>query len=833
MGAPPSPLGPPTERASPLLLASVALISGSALGLEILWMRLLSIAWWHHFAYMVISLALLGYGASGTFLTLVRRALLSRFRGAYAASAALFGLGAPLSFALARRVPFNPLEVVWNPGELFGLAAVYLLLAVPFFCAGTAVGLALARHTEGAGRVYAADLLGAGVGAAAIVGVLFVLPPAEGLVAVGVAGFVSAALAVVPARGRSAGRARLVPGALLLLAGAALALFWPRSWAQPEVSQYKGLAGALRVPGVSVVAERSSPLGLLTVVESERVPLRHAPGLSLTSATPVPEQLGVFTDGDALSVIDRLAGEGLDAVAYRDAMTSALPYHVLERQRPGVLVLGAGGGGEVTSALWHGARRVDAVELNPQVVGLVADDFADFAGGLYGRPDVAVHRAEARGFAAGSEGSWDLIQVALVDSFTASAAGTHALSESHLYTVEAVGDFLDRLEPGGILAFTRSLQAPPRGGVKLLATAVAGLEARGVAEPGGRLLAIRGWDTVTLLVKAGADFTGPELAAARRFAEERWFDLAWAPGMRPEEANVYNVQEAPYLHDAARAILAGGATRSRFFDRYKFHVEPATDDRPYFFRFFKWRVLPELLALRGRGGTHLLEWSYPLLVATLAQAVLAGLVLILAPLALARSGLRGAQGGRREARGLGRVALFFLCLGLAFLAVEIAFIQRFTLFLSHPLYAVAVVLAGFLVFAGAGSAGSARLARRAPRSAIPLAVAAVVVLALAYTLLLPPLFARAAGLPQAAKVAVALALLAPLAFAMGMPFPLGLERTGRREPAWVPWAWAVNGCASVVSAVAATLAAVHFGFSAVVLAAAGLYALAAWAIRGL
>jgi hypothetical protein len=492
---------------------------------------------------------------------------------------------------------------------------------------------------------------------------------------------------------------------------------------------------------------------------------------------------------------------------------------------------------------------VDAVELDPGMIELVGERFAAFAGRLYQRPEVTVHRAEARGFAAASERRWDLVQVALLDSFTASAAGTHALSESHLYTVEALSAFLDRLEPGGLLALTRWLEVPPRGSLKLFATAVRALEERGVERPGERLLLLRSWKTATLLVKNGP-FTPEELAAVRAFAEERWFDLAWAPGMARDEANRFNVWEEPYLHDGARAVLAGGAERRRFFERYKFHVEPATDDRPYFFRFFKWGTLPELLALRGRGGTHLLEWGYPVLVATLAQALLAGLVLIVAPLAVLRRGRgRGRRAGERRP-GLGRVAVYFLCLGLAFLFVEIAFIQRFTLFLAHPLYAVAVVLAAFLVFAGAGSAAAGllagwlerRLARRrgdgggAGRGGVPAiaaAAGAVVVLSVAYTLALPPLFAHAMGLPQEAKLAVALALLAPLAFFMGMPFPLGLELTARREPAWVPWAWAVNGCASVVSAVAATLAAVHLGFTVVVLAAAALYALAARVVRGM
>lgn len=896
---PPSPGA--REGPSVPLLAAVALLSGAALGLEILWMRLLSIAWWHHFAYMVISLALLGYGASGTLLTLVRGRLLPRFRASFGVAAAGFSLGAPASFAVAQRIPYSPLEVAWNPGELVGLGAVYLVLSVPFLCAGTAVGLALMRFAsasgDGAGRVYGADLVGAGLGAAGVIGLLFVLPPEEALLALGAAGLGAAALAVLEP---PVAPARHGPAAALLgLAAVGLVVAGPRtplaSWVEPEVSQYKGLAGALRVPGVRVVEERSSPLGLVTVVESEAVPLRHAPGLSLATGESPPEQLGIFIDADALTAVDRvpapeaggvtrgssggaescsssapgpgptLSRPSLAPVAYRDWTSTALPYHLLER--PEVLVLGAGGGGEVASALYHCAARVDAVELNPQVVSLVQDRFAEFAGHLYQRPEVRVHTGEARGFAAASDRRWDLIQVALLDSFAASAAGTHALAESHLYTVEALGELLDRLAPGGLLAFTRWLEVPPRGSVKLFATAVRALEERGVESAGERLLLVRSWKTATLLMKDRA-FTAGEVDAARRFAEERWFDLAWAPGMRREEANRFNVQEEPYLHDAARAILAGDEPRRRFFERYKFHVEPATDDRPYFFRFFRWGVLPELLALRGRGGTHLLEWGYPILVATLVQAALSGLLLIVAPLALvlrpsrrrngpgAGSGLAAdgsaapsregpapgsgardpGQDGAREG-GLGRVALFFACLGLAFLFVEIAFIQRFTLFLAHPLYAVAVVLAGFLVFAGAGSAVSGRLAERFPPrrgapSALGLAAGAVAALALLYTLVLPPLFERAVGLPQPVKVVLALVFLAPLAFAMGMPFPLGLARTGRREPAWVPWAWAVNGSASVVSAVAATLLAIHFGFTTVVVTAAALYLVAAGALRG-
>lgn len=853
------------------LLVSVALLSAAAIAVEILFMRLLSIALWHHFAYMVISLALLGYGASGTLLSVAGEGMLRRFDVLFPAAAALFGVAAPGAFSLAQAVPFSPLELAWNPRELLGLTAVYLLLSIPFLCAATAVGLALMRLPGRVGRVYAADLAGAGLGAAAVIGLLFVLPAGTALLALGGAGLVAAGLACLGTGGSGPRWPSSTAAAALALAAVALVLFWPRSLVEPRMSQFKGLPTALRVPGVEVVAERMSPLGLLTAIESRQVPLRHAPGLSLASTAEVPEQVGVFVDGDALAVIDRWPGGGGDLAAaappgYRDDLTSALPYHLTgPGARPRVLVLGAGGGVGVREALARGARSVDAVELDRRMVELVRGPFAAFSGRVYDRPGVAVHVAEARGFVAGTGRRWDLVEVSLLDSFGASAAGVHALSESHLYTVEALAQFLERLEPRGFLAITRWVEVPPRGSLKLFATAVEALERSGVKAAGERLAVVRSWKTATLVVK-GEPFTPAEVAAVRGFAEERWFDLVWVPGMTRDEANRFNVWEAPYLHDGAVEILAGGERRARFLERYKFFVEPATDDRPYFFRFFKWRALGELLALRGRGGTHLIEWGYPVLVVTLAQALVCGLLLVVAPVVVLVRRRRRVGGGVGGRSGFGRIGLYFLCLGLGFLFLEIAFIQRFTLFLAHPLYAVAVVLAGFLVFAGVGSgvsgrlrgwaegaaglagpagpAGSAGLAGSVgwPRvvldrvGVLGVAAVGVAVVAVVYAVVLPWLFAVGVGWSDGVRLVVALGLIAPLAVLMGMPFPLGLERlerVGRGRVGGVAWAWAVNGCASVVGAVLATLVAVHFGFTVVVLVAAGLYGAAAGVGRGL
>ena len=391
--------------------------------------------------------------------------------------------------------------------------------------------------------------------------------------------------------------------------------------------------------------------------------------------------------------------------------------------------------------------------------------------------------------------------------------------------MEAFVGYLGRLERGGMLAVSASFDLPPRTALKLFATARAALARMAVAEPGERLVLLRGFNTVALLVKKGAAFGPEELAGLRRFARPRAFDLAYAPGMTRDEANRFNVLDEPYLYDGALALLGPG--RAKFLADYKFDLRPARDDRPYFFDFFKWRSLPELLALGRRGAMPLIEWGYLILLATLVQAAAVSLVLILLPLAVRRG---------RVARGRGRVAAYFLLLGLAFLFVEIAFIQRLTLFLGHPLYAVAVVLAAFLVFAGLGAGVSPRLAARLPQggrvSALEAAVAAIAAIALTYLAALAPVTGFLITLPLEFKVPLALAAIAPLAFCMGMPFPLGLARVGREAPELVPWAWGINGCASVVSAVLAALLAIEFGFSAVVALAVALYLLAAAVWRG-
>lgn len=787
---------------------AIALLSGAALAYEVLLTRLFSIVQWHHFSYMIISLALLGYGASGTFLTLLRNRLEGSFAGFFVVNTLLFACTSVAAFLLAQQLPFNSLQILWDTRQWGYLLSLYLILAVPFFCMANGVGGALLSCGHQIPRIYAFDLVGAGIGALGIVLVLFVIRPHTALFLLGIVGLTAALVALWEMNWRPFWA---IAGIVVI---GVVGINLPERWTELRLSIYKDLSQALRVVGAKTLVERSNPLGSVTVVRNPDVPFRYAPGLSLNATAMPPSQLGLFSDGNALGAITGFDGDWTD-IAYVNYLTSALPYHLLDAHSH-VAVLGAGGGMDVLQALYHKVQRIDAVELNPQIVQLMQNDFAAFSGGVFNRPEVQMHVSEARGFLASSQTHYDLIQVALLDAFSTTSAGLYALSESYLYTVEALQTYLQHLNPNGMLAITRWLQMPPRDSLKLFATAVKALEGLKVSNPSAHLALIRGWKTTTLVVKR-SPLVSSEITALRKFSYKRSFDLAWYPGIRAAETNQFNVLDQPYLYQGAQAIL--GPQRETFLESYKFNIVPATDDKPYFFRFLKWQTLPEIFGMRAGAGLGQVEWGYLVLVATLLQALLTASLLILLPLWLGRRVTSQVRLSQRW-----RVFVYFTAIGLGFLFLEIAFIQKFVLFLSNPLYAVAVVLCAFLIFAGLGSGYVSHLAHG--KVALAVSIAAIGLLGVSYLVGLPALFSLTLAWPDVLKISLAIVLIAPLAFCMGMPFPLGLSWVATSASELVPWAWAINGCASVISAVLATLLAVHMGFKAVVGLALVLYLLA-------
>jgi len=786
-------------------------VSAAVLGYEIALMRALSVARWHHFAYMIVSIALLGFGASGTLLALLRERLLERFDRALSAFAAAFALSIPVSFALAQRVPFDAFQLAWDWRQCLYLSLYYLILFVPFMLGATCIGLALVREAHQAHRIYFWNLLGSGIGACGIVPLMYLLPPAS----LPFGAFLAACLGLLiygaDRRARVAIAVPTIVAALLLLWAAGLG-------SDLNISEHKQLTLLLDLPDTRVVDARTGPLGTIHVLDGPAI--RLVAGRSVAYQGPEPVQRAIVVDADSASAVNHItAPEQAEGFDYTP---NALPYYLLDRPR--TLIIGAGGGSDVVLARRHRCPSTTALELNPQIVDLMRGSQAEFAQRLYNQPGVELIAAEARGFLARSQARYDLIQLPLVESLGATSAGVAALNESYLYTVEAMELYLDRLEPHGILSITRWLRTPPSDVVRILNTLADALGRRVRGGPGRHAIAIRGMFTATVLASP-APFSPQQLEAARAFCRERSFDLVWLPERRPYRTNHYNKLPMPYYALAAESIFQSAERRRELVRRYPYDITPTTDDRPYHALTFRWRALRHLRETMGDQWVRYVDWGYLVLVATLAQAVVAGVVLILVPLLFLRR-RAGARGGRVA------TCVYFACLGVAYMCIEIVMMQKLALFLASPIYAAAVVLGSFMLFSGLGSLVAGRLLDRERRAAT-LGILAILVVGFAMQFGLDPLLRGLAGSATWLRMPVAAACAGALAFFMGMPFPSGLRRVASRVPALTPWAWGVNGCASVVGATLAMVLAVSFGFRAVLLLAFALYALAGLALRGI
>jgi hypothetical protein len=770
------------------IYAGLFLLAAATLGLEISLTRVFALAQWYHFAFVAISVALLGVGAGGTVLSLWP-GLKRRPRRVATVAAAACAVSTLSSYLVADYLPFDAYRIAWERAQFAYLLAYYLALAVPFFCASLATGLMLATSPQRSHRVYAANLLGSAVGCG-LAPLALSWAGGAGSVAVwaGIAAVASLAFA-----GLRRPRLASQGGALALaLFCAGLALIRP-GWFEVQLSPYKGLPQALQAPGATLISQRWNALARVDRVASPS--LHAAPGMSLSCPAPSPIQQALFVDGDNPSPL--LLDDPMTLQPWADCLPLALPFHI----RPGAktLILEPAGNLDPLVAQSLAAGPVIVVEPNRLL--------ADAAGGVPGA-DVTVE--SSRTFLRRSRERFGIVDLALSGSRNVVTTGAYSLSEEYRYTTEAILDALSRLDEGGLLAISRWLQTPPSEELRAWVLAVTALERSGVQDVRSRLVAVRSWSTALILIKNGA-FTAEELATVREFCTDRQFDLVYLPDMRPGEANRYNVYPgAPFA--TAFVELLDSPDRRAFYAVREYDVRPPTDDHPFFFHFFTWRQVPAILSELGHTWKPFGGGGYLVLLALLAVATGSAAILVLLP---------AVQGvGRRGERGSGRLLLYFGLLGVGFLAVEIPLLQRFILFLGHPTSAFAAVVGSLLLFSGVGSL----IARRVPhRLALIALVGAILVTAAS----LGPLFDALLGASLPVRLLATGLSLAPLGLLLGMPFPLGLTWLEKQAPSLVPWAWAVNGSASVVASVAVAVGALAAGFTAVLGAAVLAYIAAA------
>ena len=504
-----------------------------------------------------------------------------------------------------------------------------------------------------------------------------------------------------------------------------------------------------------------------------------------------------------------------------------------------MLVLTSATGAQMLQAHHNDVSRIDVIEPDRQLAMLLTEQYADIINWSELEHKVRMQHISARGYAASGH-SYDLVIMGPSGASAGGAAGVHELSASYDYTVEALQSYLKMLAPDGLLSITMWTSNPARGNLKLFATAVEAMRLNGIAEPEKNMAWIRSWNTATLLLKNTA-LTEQEVNRVREFSQAMAFDVAWLPGIEEKEINRFQRLQEPVFYLTARSLLNAadtGVAASDAVANYKYDISPATDDRPYFNNFFRWSSLKEFLAMPAQSGIAMIGVGYPTLLVTLLQASVAAVVLILLPLILLPLMSRkpaAVTAGRAAPGRIKNIIIYFFSIGLAFLFIEIAFIQKFTLMLSQPLYAVAVALCAFLIFSGLGSMYVQRYLQKDDGALIPLmlkrSVLMITLIAILYNLLLPMISNAIMSLPEGLRILSAFILAAPLAFVMGMPFPLGMAALQQGSAQWIPWAWGINGCASVLSAILAVILAIEIGFSGVILAAVALYLLAWWHSR--
>jgi hypothetical protein len=796
--------------------AAVFLISASVLMLQIALTRVFSFTLWYHFAYVTISVALLGYGASGAMLAvfpgLAGRDPAQRL-ARYATACGVAVIVAYLAFA---KLPFYPFELRKEAGTQVPLMLVYYAaITAPFFLAGLCMSVALSTFSRQVSRLYFFDLAGAGVGCLLVVFVMSAVSPPGAVVIAATSLSAGGILFALPSRGR-----RLAEAAVgtALVAGLGAAAFSSLTiLPSPEKFLYSFLEkpDAATAPGYVWSGIFRTDHFRWPDENAARAfsyaTWGTAPKWKPLAATRAPKIRFITHDGDAGAVVYNFDGD-LSKLEMFDHSILKTPYLLLDA--PNVLVIGVGGGTDIVNAIKNRAEHVTGIELDPHTIDLVATTHADFAGHIYQRPDVTMIAGEGRSTVRHSGAKYDLIQLSGVDTLAALSTGAYVLAENYLYTVEATGEFLDHLTPDGMLSMIFADYAPsvgfPRHSMRQLALFTEALRRRGIENAAEHITIIassEGAPQVSMLVRL-TPFTPEEVQRLAAFAEENEF-RPWAlPGVPTRSLHATFLRTPP-------------SERERLIASYPLIMTPTTDDNPFFFNFYRWRNLLDNLDQVDVG--HTLATGQIILGLILLFSVLLSAGLILMPLLVfQRKGL--------PTQGRWGLVVFFAGIGLAFIFVEISFVQRFVLFLGYPTYSLTVVLASLLTSSGIGSYLTGRTRVAPERRLLPL-LGAVAAVSLLYLVLLPALFQAFLGSSLAVRVVIASAALLPLGLAMGSFFPTGIEIVRRSHESFVPWAWGINGCASVVGTVLAVVLAMGFGFRAVTLIALAIYALAVLGLR--
>jgi hypothetical protein len=737
-----------------LLFAGIFLIALSGLVLEVSITRIFSAAIWYHFAFVAVSVALVGLGASG----LVVQHRVKKLKGKWAENLTIYS-----AWGIAIFIPITLFVMHALASQVIYLPLFMILFSVPFFLVGIIISAAFNAFASVAGRLYAADLIGASAGALLVV-LFLVLTGGEG--ATLIVGLIAAIGGTIFSRIAKNTKKTVVS---LMFVAFALSLIFLNHATQifaipTDPTAQKDLPIYLREhPGSKIVKTEWNSFSRIDVVEG------GAGGEGLVAK--------VFIDGGAGTNIISWDGK-TESRQELSTWMQYLPFKMM--QDPKVLVIGSGGGRDVVASLVSGSKDVTSVEINPIIYETVKS-YGDRAGNVYSHEYVRSYVDEGRSFITRSSEKYDIVYVPFVDTWASVSSGGLSVSENFLYTLQGFQQYYDHLTETGKIVTVRWLIDAPR----FISTYAKLLEQNGIPQDQlDRHLIMVTSDSytqdpsVTMVIFSKSPFTDEEI----RFFSQSFSQYGYKPILVPGQ-----IMREPYS-----ALLNGQINLDQFYNMFETKVYPVTDDNPYFLSFEK--PLP--------GVVEVLLYASVGIVA----------IFLLVPFAWMKRRREEEVGTKKSEIGIATMIPYFAALGMGFILIELALLQKLILLMGNPTMTFALLLFTLLISSGAGSLLSARIAKNNMKNLVFI-IGGIAGLGILYFLFLPPIIYSTIAEPIEAKAAVSIAILAPIGFLMGMPLPTGMRLLKVHRPDYIPWMWAVNGAFSVLGAVLAIALGIMYGSS--------------------
>jgi len=778
------------------LQSALTLISISIIAFQLALIQIISFVQWYHFAYMIISIAMLGFGTAGTIISLFKDKLLTRADKILPLMMILSGLTMPLVvyFSQSKPIRFDTMLFFTGNYQIERLLVNYILFTIPFLFGALAIGIIFTKHVSSIGKLYFSNLIGSGIGGVLILVLIWIFYPEKLPVIVGLFAVISGLILF-----------NKINFQFLFIASISLIILSVSFIYSPQLkpSEFKSRSRTLLLQDAKIVERQTSPFGVMEIISSPSI--RNADGLSLKFKREVKGGYAIFCNGDLAGFL--LSEKQNDSSNFLKYTTAQLPF--LLKKRDKVLVLNSGSGIEILRSLNAGAGNVTVVEPNTALIDILTTKHPELNGSVYLSKQVSVHRTTARSFLLSNDKKFDLIVLPTIDAF-GGTSGLYSLREQFHLTREAIDDMLSQLDSEGVLMINVWLDFPPRNTLKILATIADALENRNVTNLQNHLVAIKNWNYLTILCKT-TPITKAEEEVCRVFCGDMLFDLVLLPNLKMDERDLFNKLFDNQFYQLLDKIFHSTSERESLVKDYVFNISPSTDDKPFFSQFLRWKNIKHLIKELGNQNLPFLELGYVMLYVTLLQIFSLAAIFIIVP--LFKIGFSG--------QNKFGVLVYFAGIGFGYMFIEIIFIQMYTLYFGNPIYGASAVICLMLICSGIGSYMTQHSKFVNLKSKLVFGI--IVMLLLIQALFLKEILFITIQYSLTYKILIALILIAPCAFFMGIPFPVGMKNTSNQSPPLIPWAWGINGFASVMATVLATVFAVEFGFTAVFIGAAFFY----------